>query len=256
MLGCLQDSNNIKKCQDTIKSKLNVTDELAQEAMFYNGILPKRTNTFPGGIMDNDETTCIVPDKYLKNPPEKVDKPSTPPVTPPSPYIDPYSNLNNILNNIFNNKNFDINEYKEALKYLESIQPSDIKKFVSSYIQNIKSNNTYEDIRQNIIKIFNILNNNKETVDLTFNFSVDMINDLKTLISEINVQMALDNSQKFNLDINNIKNNLISKLKNSDNTNVSDKNNCKTFSTESIVVISILIFLLVIFILLLIFKKK
>ena len=120
MRGCLEGSNNFKKCKDSIKSKTNFTDEQVWNTVFYNEMLPKRTNTFPGGFLDNDDTTCLVPDKYLKNPPEKVDKtlnppvtPATPPATPATPatpvtpvtpatppatpYINPSTNLNNIF---------------------------------------------------------------------------------------------------------------------------------------------------------------
>ena len=258
MRGCLEGSNNFKKCKDSIKSKTNFTDEQVWNTVFYNEILPKRTNTFPGGFLDNDDTTCIVPDKYLKNPPEKVDKPSNPPpATPPAPYIDPSVNLNNILFNIFNNGNFDISEYKNNLKYLENIQPADIKNIVSSYIQSVKTNNSYKDARQNIIKIFNTLNNNKDVINLTVNFSVDIINDLQYLFNEINQQMDLSDSQKFSLDVNNLKNNLVAKLQNSKESPYTDSknNNCTTFSTESIIIISILTFLLILFVLLWVFKK-
>ncbi len=261
---CVENSDNIKKCMNDIKNITQppLSDEKVLDVLYHNGILPQSNNkTFPGGIYIEGEGRCIVPDKYLKNPPEKVDKPSTPsnPPSPPSPLPipNPYAVLYNILNNIFNNKNFDINEYKETLKYLENIKPGDIKNIVSSYIQSIKSNNSYTDVRQNIIKIFNTLNNNKDVIDLTVNFSVDIINDLQLLFNEINQQMDLSDSQKFSLDVNNLKNNLVAKLKNSKESPDTDSknNNCGKFSTESIVIISVLIFLLVVFILLLIFKK-
>ena len=144
-----------------------------------------------------------------------------------------------------------------SCKYLENIQPADIKNLVSSYIQNTKKNNSYKDARQNIIKIFNTLNNNKDVIDLTVNFSVDIINDLQYLFNEINNQMDLSDSQKFSLDVNNLKNNLVAKLKNSKESPDTDSknNNCGKFSTESIIIISILTFLLIFFALLWIFKK-
>jgi hypothetical protein len=263
---CVKNSDNIKKCINDFKNLTQppLSDQKAWETLYLDGFLPKADNRFPGGFSPFDGT-CIVPDKYLKNPPEKVDKPSTPPTTPPatppatppSPYVDPYSILNNILNNIFNNENFDISEYKNTLKYLENIKPEDIKNLVSSYIQNAKTNNSYEDIRQNIIKIFNTLNNNKDVINLTVNFSVDIINDLQSLFNEINNQMKLSDSQKFSLDVDNLKNNLVTKIKNSEVSPDTDSknNNCVTFSTESIIVISILTFLLILFAFLWVFKK-
>ncbi len=247
---CVENSDNIKKCMNDIKNITQppLSDEKVWDVLNHNGILPQRNNkTFPVGIYNEGGGECIVPDKYLKNPPEKVDIPTN----QPNPSID--KNLNNILNNIFNNKNFDINQYKDELKYLNNIKPEDIKKNVSSYIQNIKTNGSYKDVKQNIINVFNILNNNKDVIDLTINFSVDIINDLEYLFNEINDQMELSDSQKFNLDINNFKNNLVAKLKNTDTD--SDSSNCKIFSTESIIIISILTFLLILFSLLWMFKK-
>ena len=203
---CVENSDNIKKCMNDIKNITQppLSDEKVWDVLNHNGILPQRNNkTFPGGIYNEGGGECIVPDKYLKNPPEKVDILTNPPT---NPSID--KNLNNILNNIFNDKNFDINQYKDELKYLNNIKPEDIKKNVSSYIQNIKTNGSYKDVKQNIINVFNILNNNKDVIDLTINFFVDIINDLEYLFNEINDQMELSDSQKFNLDINNFKNNL------------------------------------------------
>ena len=107
---CVGNSDNIKKCMNDIKNLTQppLSDEKVWDVLNNNGILPSSNNmTFPGGSLSIGR--CLVPDRYLKNPPEKVDKPSkppaTPPATPPTPYIDPYSNLNNILNNIFNNGN-------------------------------------------------------------------------------------------------------------------------------------------------------
>jgi hypothetical protein len=257
---CMLNSDNIKSCMKDIQNLSNppLKYEKVWDILSNNGILPKTDKNFIYGFSQFDGT-CLVPDKYLKNPPEKVD---SPPITPPfpfpspSPNINPYSDLTNILNNIFNNKNFDINDYKDTLTYLDHIKPSDIKKYVASYIQTAKKNNSYKDARQNIIKIFNILNKNKDIIDLSVNFSVDIINDLQSLLEEINEQMNLDDSQKFNLDIDNIKNNLIFKLKNSDDSDNSvNKNNCRKFSTESIIIISILIFLVLLFIILWILKK-